>query len=66
MKIQTVIQFIWVKNLKTGKKTQVTYDGEKDYGYATKNAGWIKSDGAVLKWSPSSDKIATFQQDARK
>ncbi|WP_299065775.1 DPP IV N-terminal domain-containing protein [uncultured Polaribacter sp.] len=56
---------LWVRNLETNKKTQVTFDGEKDYGYATNNAGWIKSDGAVLKWSPNSDKIATFQQDAR-
>ncbi len=56
---------LWVRNLETNKKTQLTFDGEKDYGYATNNAGWIKSDGAVLKWSPNSDKIATFQQDAR-
>lgn len=56
---------LWIRDLETNKKTQVTFDGEKDYGYATNNAGWIKSDGAVLKWSPNSDKIATFQQDAR-
>ncbi|WP_405608222.1 DPP IV N-terminal domain-containing protein [Polaribacter sp. Asnod1-A03] len=56
---------LWVRNLETNKKTQLTFDGQQDYGYATNNAGWIKSDGAVLKWSPNSDKIATFQQDAR-
>jgi len=56
---------LWVRNLETGKKTQLTFDGQQDYGYATNNAGWIKTDGAVLKWSPNSDKIATFQQDAR-
>ncbi|MCG1036007.1 S9 family peptidase [Polaribacter sargassicola] len=56
---------LWVRNLETNKKTQLTFDGKQDYGYATNNAGWIKSDGAVLKWSPNSDKIATFQQDAR-
>jgi dipeptidyl aminopeptidase/acylaminoacyl peptidase len=56
---------LWVRNIKTGKKTQLTFDGKKDYGYATNNAGWIKSNNAVLKWSPNSDKIATFQQDAR-
>lgn len=56
---------LWVRDLKTNKKTQVTFDGKKDYGYATNNAGWIKSKNAVLKWSPNSDKIATFQQDAR-
>jgi len=56
---------LWVRDLSTNKKTQLTFDGKKDYGYATNNAGWIKSDNAVLKWSPNSDKIATFQQDAR-
>ena len=56
---------LWIRNLETNKRTQITFDGKKDYGYATNNAGWIKSDGAVLKWSPNSDKIATFQQDAR-
>ena len=56
---------LWVRELDTDKKTQLTFNGKKDYGYATNNAGWIKSDGAVLKWSPNSNKIATFQQDAR-
>lgn len=56
---------LWVRDVKTGKRTQLTFDGKEDYGYATNNAGWIKSDNAVLKWSPNSDKIATFQQDAR-
>ena len=56
---------LWVRELATNKRTQLTFDGQKDYGYATNNAGWIKGDNAVLKWSPNSDKIATFQQDAR-
>jgi predicted peptidase len=56
---------LWVRDLESDKKTQLTFDGIQDYGYATNNAGWTKSDGAVLKWSPNSDKIATFQQDAR-
>ena len=56
---------LWIRNLETNKRTQITFDGKKDYGYATNNAGWIKSDGAVLKLSPNSDKISTFQQDAR-
>ena len=56
---------LWVKNLDTDANTQLTFDGIKDYGYATNNAGWVKSDGPVLRWSPNSDKIATFQQDAR-
>ena len=56
---------LWIRDLKTNKKTQLTFDGKEDYGYATNNAGWIKSEGPVLKWSPKSDKIATFRQDAR-
>ena len=54
-----------IRNTKTGKRIQLTFDGEKDYGYATNNAGLIKSKGPVLKWSPKSDRIATFRQDAR-
>ena len=56
---------LWVRDLATNRKTQLTFDGKEDYGYATNNAGWTKSNNAVLKWSPNSDKIATFQQDAR-
>ena len=56
---------LWIRNTKTDKRTQLTFDGIKDYGYATNNAGWIQSKGPVLKWSPKSDKIATFRQDAR-
>ena len=37
----------------------------KDFGYATDNAGWIRSDRPVLLWSPDSKKIATFQHDGR-
>lgn len=49
----------------TGKLTQLTTDGIKDYGYATDNAGWKHSDAPILRWSPDSKKIATFQQDQR-
>jgi dipeptidyl aminopeptidase/acylaminoacyl peptidase len=57
---------LWVRDLETGKDTQLTKDGVKDYGYATDNAGWTQSDRAILAWSPDSKKIATFQQDQRK
>src|SRR6476469_3110102 len=56
---------LWVRDLSTGKETQLTTDGVKDFGYATDNAGWVHSDRAVLLWSPDSKKIATFQQDQR-
>jgi dipeptidyl-peptidase-4 len=57
---------LWLRNLVTGKETQLTTDGVKDYGYATDNAGWTMSDNPILVWSPDSKKIATFQQDQRK
>jgi len=56
---------LWVKDSTTGKETQLTTDGIKDFGYATDNAGWVHSDRAILVWSPDSKKIATFQQDQR-
>lgn len=56
---------LWVKDVESGKETQLTTDGIKDFGYATDNAGWTHSDRAILKWSPDSKKIATFQQDQR-
>ena len=56
---------LWVRDINTGKETQLTTDGVKDFGYATDNAGWRKSDRPVLVWSPDSKKIATFQQDQR-
>jgi dipeptidyl-peptidase-4 len=56
---------LWVRDIATGRETQLTTDGQKDFGYATDNAGWIKSDRPVLLWSPDSRKIATFQQDDR-
>src|SRR5262245_46934317 len=56
---------LYVKDLATGKETQLTTDGVKDFGYATDNAGWKKSDRAIVVWSPDSTRIATFQQDER-
>lgn len=56
---------LWMMDLTTRQVTQLTTDGIKDFGYATDNAGWIKSDRAVVVWSPDSKKIATFQHDGR-
>ena len=56
---------LWVKDLVTGRETPLTSDGVRDFGYATNNAGWTKSDSPVLTWSPDSRKIATFQHDGR-
>jgi len=56
---------LWVRDLTSGKDTQLTKDGVKDFGYATDNAGWTRSNRPVLLWSPDSKKIATFQHDSR-
>ena len=56
---------LWVREAETGQETQLTFDGEEDFGYATNNAGWVRSPRPVLRWSPDSRRIATFQHDAR-
>ncbi|HLU24925.1 MAG TPA: DPP IV N-terminal domain-containing protein, partial [Longimicrobiales bacterium] len=56
---------LWVRDLTTGEDRQLTTDGVEDFGYATNNAGWYRSDLPVLLWSPDSKKIATFQHDSR-
>ncbi|MBV8157969.1 MAG: DPP IV N-terminal domain-containing protein [Dyella sp.] len=57
---------LWVRDVATGKETQLTLDGVENYGYATDNAGWKHTNKAILVWSPDSKQIATFQQDQRK
>ncbi len=56
---------LWIRDIATGREVQLTKDGVKDFGYATDNAGWTRSDRPILQWSPDSRKIATFQQDER-
>jgi dipeptidyl-peptidase-4 len=56
---------LWVRDVASGQETQLTTDGVKDFGYATDNAGWAKSDRPIVAWSPDSKKVATFQQDQR-
>ena len=56
---------LWVKNLESNSIKQLTFNGYKDYGYGTNNAGCIRNNRPVLKWSPDSKTIVTFRQDAR-
>ena len=57
---------LWMRDVATGAEKALTTDGVKDFGYATNNAGWTKSERPVVVWSPDSTKIATFQHDGRK
>ncbi|HEY2623652.1 MAG TPA: DPP IV N-terminal domain-containing protein [Dyella sp.] len=57
---------LWVRDVATGKETELTLDGVENFGYATDNAGWKHTNKAILVWSPDSKQIATFQQDQRK
>lgn len=57
---------LWLRDVASGKETQLTHDGVENFGYATDNAGWKHTDHAILEWSPDSKRIATFQQDQRK
>lgn len=56
---------LWLRNTETNELTQLTFDGIENYGYATNNAGWLRTDGPVLRWSPDSNRIATFRHDGR-
>lgn len=56
---------LWVRDLVTGRETRLTTDGAKDYGYATDNQAWARSNTPTLLWSPDSRKIATYRQDER-
>ncbi len=57
---------LWVRDVASGKETQLTTDGVENFGYATDNAGWKHTDNAIVEWSTDSKQIATFQQDQRK
>lgn len=57
---------LWLRDMTTGQEHALTKDGVESYGYATDNAGWQHSDGAIVTWSADSKKIATFQMDERK
>ena len=57
---------LWVRTVASGRERQLTFDGVKNFGYATHNAGWIHGARPVLNWSPNSREIATYQQDQRK
>lgn len=59
---------LWLEDLETGQKRQLTFDGEEDYVYGACGAAWgAKMAGAATQacWSPDSKKIITVQRDQR-
>ncbi|MBA6294315.1 DPP IV N-terminal domain-containing protein [Colwellia sp. MB3u-70] len=56
---------LWLRNLNDNSKKQLTTDGIENFGYATNNAGWVRDDKPVVKWSPDSKKLTTFKHDSR-
>ncbi|WP_441003210.1 DPP IV N-terminal domain-containing protein [Pseudocolwellia agarivorans] len=56
---------LWLRNINSDKETQLTQDGIENFGYGTNNAGWIREDTPVVKWSPDSTKLTTFKHDSR-
>ncbi len=57
---------LWVRDLSSGKETQLTADGEHDFGYAIENsAKRYETRPPSILWSPDSKRIATFQLDQR-
>ncbi|TAN04569.1 MAG: S9 family peptidase [Rhodanobacteraceae bacterium] len=51
---------LWVRDVATGKVTQLTTDGVKDDGYSS---GFGPM--ALVKWAPDSKSLVTFRQDMR-
>ena len=56
---------LWLRNIDTNQITALTTDGVEHFGYATNNAGWIRKNTPVVKWSPDSTKLTTFKHDSR-
>ena len=56
---------LWLRNLSDNSEKQLTNDGIENFGYATNNAGWVRGQKPVVKWSPDSKKLTTFKHDGR-
>lgn len=59
---------LWLSELETDEKRQLTFDGEDDYVYGACGEAWgAKMAGAEtqVRWSPDSKKIVTVQRDQR-
>jgi len=56
---------LWLRDRASREEVRLTDDGREDFAYGTNNAGWVRRPYPVVRWSPDSRKIATFQHDAR-
>ncbi len=56
---------LWLRNLNDNSEKKLTTDGVKDFAYGTNNAGWVRDEKPVVKWSPDSTKLTTFKHDGR-
>jgi dipeptidyl aminopeptidase/acylaminoacyl peptidase len=56
---------LWLVELESGDEVPLTFDGIDGYGYATNDAGWVRSPLPVVRWSPDSRWVATFRHDGR-
>lgn len=58
---------LWVEDMKTGAKTQLTFDGEAYYAYGAPPAARAASSPTpYVVWAPDSKRILTAQTDDRK
>lgn len=56
---------LWLRDIDSNKVTALTTDGIENFGYGTNNAGWIRKNTPVVKWSPDSSKLTTFKHDSQ-
>ncbi len=66
---------LWVRNVNTGQETQLSTDGELNWGYAVQPEGCCqeitnrrsrRKVWPVVRWSPDSRRIATHKYDERR
>ncbi len=58
---------LWVEDMKTGARTQLTFDGETYYAYGSAPAARSSSSPTPsVVWSPDSKRVFTAQTDDRK
>jgi dipeptidyl aminopeptidase/acylaminoacyl peptidase len=52
---------LWIRDVATGKATQLTRDGVRNFGYGMKKNGI-----ALVRWAPDSKRLVAFRVDQRR